>query len=215
MDSWKKVDLTKEEEEEGFIADDIEGCEDEIFSRSLGALNDNKDKEVEVEQVVSPNAIQTPVEPVLNSEIEKSDNKDKEVEVEQVVSPNAIQTPVEPVLNSEIEKSPSEVESVAESLSNVAISIPLQNQMDKGSHTKPKAHTKASKKWTRKKPSKQGKAKEILVADLRKRQLVDVIISEGEPMDLCGVEQKRRLNSEATILQSPEGVLDDQHLLPQ
>jgi Asp-tRNA(Asn)/Glu-tRNA(Gln) amidotransferase C subunit len=122
---------------------------------------------------------------------------------------------VDPVLNSEIEKSPSEVESVAESLSNVAISITLQNQMDKGSHTKPKAHTKASKKWTRKKPSKQGKAKEILVADLRKRQLVDVIISEGEPMDLCGVEQKRRLNSEATILQSPEGVLDDQHLLPQ
>ncbi|MCI00644.1 zinc CCHC-type-like protein, partial [Trifolium medium] len=35
MESWRKVELTKEEEEEGFEADGVEVCEDEVFANSL------------------------------------------------------------------------------------------------------------------------------------------------------------------------------------
>lgn len=35
MENWKKVALSKEEEEEGFVADGVEECGDEIFANSL------------------------------------------------------------------------------------------------------------------------------------------------------------------------------------
>jgi hypothetical protein len=87
--------------------------------------------------------------------------------------------------------------------------------MDKGSHTKPKPAAKGSKKWSRRKTTKHVKDKEQLVAELGKRSLIDVAISEGDPMEMCGVEQKRRINTNEVSLQLPEGVLVDQHLLPQ
>jgi hypothetical protein len=137
----------------------------------------------------------------------------KEIVVEQIA--NNI-TQQNPNFNKEVEKSQSEVESVAESLGNVVITPQGLNQNDKGSNTKSKTTIKPTKKWVRKKGAKKGKTKENqLVAELGKRQLVEVTISEGDPMDLCRVEQKRRITDEKVCSQLPEGVLDDQHLLPQ
>jgi hypothetical protein len=137
----------------------------------------------------------------------------KEIVVEQIA--NNI-TQQNPNFNKEVEKSQSEVESVAESLGNVVITPQGLNQNDKGSNTKSTTTIKPTKKWVRKKGAKKGKTKENqLVAELGKRQLVEVTISEGDPMDLCRVEQKRRITDEKVCSQLPEGVLDDQHLLPQ
>ena len=61
---------------------------------------------------------------------------------------------------------------------------------------------------------KKVRGKEQPTTEGRKRQLVDVVISVGEPMDLCGEGQKKRLNGADVLSQIPEGVLDDQHLLP-
>jgi hypothetical protein len=53
------------------------------------------------------------------------------------------------------------------------------------------------------------------VTELGKRQLVEVPIEEGDPMELCGGDPKRRITNDLTCANLPEGVLEDQHLLPQ
>jgi len=146
-------------------------------------------------------------------------DKGKNVEVEQSVA-NGVQKTIqpEPFYNTVLEKPQSEVESVAESLGNVAITPQNSQQTGPGSSTKtkPKPQNKPTKKWSRKKGDRQGKKLEQqLVSELGKRQLVEVTISEGDPMILCGVEQKRKLTVDKNSLQLPEGVLADQHLLPQ
>jgi hypothetical protein len=141
-------------------------------------------------------------------------DRGKEVEVEQVVATPAMVPQVVGLANVEGEKSHSEVESVAESLSNVVISKFVQSKLDKGSHTKAKKTTKA-KKWTRKKTVRKEKIQDQLVAELGKRQLIEVAISEGDPMDLCGEVQKRKIDKKSENLKLPEGVLEDQHLIIQ
>jgi hypothetical protein len=44
---------------------------------------------------------------------------------------------------------------------------------------------------------------------------MEVAISEGDPMDLCGEVQKRKIEKKSENLKLPEGVLEDQHLLIQ
>lgn len=39
IESWKKLVLTKEEEDEGFEADGVEECSGEIFENAAGSLN--------------------------------------------------------------------------------------------------------------------------------------------------------------------------------
>ncbi|PNX59228.1 hypothetical protein L195_g059585, partial [Trifolium pratense] len=117
---------------------------------------------------------------------EGSVEKGKEGEVEQVVvvSENTLQ--IDKGANQDEGKNTPAVESVAESLSNVAISKPELGKFDKGSNTKPKADVKPTKKWTRRKGTKKGKTSAPTVAELGKRQLVEVTIVEGEPMELGG-----------------------------
>jgi hypothetical protein len=106
---------------------------------------------------------------------------------------------------------------VAESLGNVAINDPPLTNLDMGSHTKKKSNSKNStkppKKWSRNKGGRSLKAKKSLVAELGKRQLVEVEISVGDPMDLCSGEKRRRNKGEgsnfATLM--PGRVLEDQH----
>lgn len=143
------------------------------------------------------------------------EGRGKEVEVEQSVLPTPRLQPTVPVANIEVEKSHSAVESVVESLGNVAISVPELGKLDKGSRTKPKPNAKPGKTWVRQKVGKKTKGKEQTTTEGRKRQLVDVVISVGEPTDLSGEGQKRKLNGADVSCQIPEGVLDDQHLLSQ
>lgn len=148
-----------------------------------------------------------------------NEDKGKGVEEEQSVAEVVCKaTQAEPATNTMVDKSQSEVESVAESLGNVEITSQGLQLTAKASpiKSKNKSPTKPAKKWSRKKGDRKGeKIEHQLVKELGKRQLVDVTISEGDPMDLCGGEYKRRLTVETKSLQSPEGVLDDQHLLPQ
>jgi len=107
---------------------------------------------------------------------------------------------------------------LAESLGNVVITPQDSQQTGLGSSTKtkPKPQNKPTKKWSRKKGDRKGKKLEQqLVSELGKRQLVEVTISEGDPMILCGVEQKRKVTVDKNSLQLPDGVLANQHLLPQ
>jgi hypothetical protein len=117
----------------------------------------------------------------------------------------------------EPEKSSSEVESVAESLGNVAISptVPIAGELDRGSRTKPRTNIKTTKTWARRKGDRETKGQEQLVLDGKKRQLEEVPILEGDPMELCGGEQKRRIKVTDKPAKIPEGVLDDQLLLPK
>lgn len=148
-----------------------------------------------------------------------NEDKGKGVEEEQSVAKvvcKAIRA--EPSANTLPDKSQSEVESVAESFGNVEIAPQGLQYTDKGSPTKSetKPPNKPTKKWSRKKATRSGKQLEKhLVKELGKRQLVEVTISQGDPMDLCREEQKRRLTVDTVSMQLPEGVLDDQHLLPQ
>ncbi|KAK2436130.1 Ta11 non-LTR retrotransposon [Trifolium repens] len=113
------------------------------------------------------------------------------------------------------EKDQSEVESVAESLGNVEISKPTLDGIDKESNTKKNVKTKNSskqtRKWVRNKSTRKSPSKDLLIAELGKRQLVEVTISEEVPMDVCRVEKKLKNKGEKINLQKPEGVLDDQH----
>jgi hypothetical protein len=113
------------------------------------------------------------------------------------------------------EKDQSEVESVAESLGNVEISKPTLDGIDKESNTKQNFKTKNSSKQTRKlvrnKSTRNSPSKDLLIAELGKRQLVEVTISEEVPMDVCRVQKKLKNKEEKINLQKLEGVLDDQH----
>jgi hypothetical protein len=92
------------------------------------------------------------------------------------------------------EKDQSEVESVAESLGNVEISKPTLDGIDKESNTKQNVKTKNSskqtRKWVRNKSTRNSPSKDLLIAELGKRQLVEVTISEEVPMDVCRVQKK-------------------------
>jgi hypothetical protein len=113
------------------------------------------------------------------------------------------------------EKDQSEVESVAESLGNVEISKPTLDGIDKESNTKQNVKTKNSskqtRKWVRNKLTRKSPSKDLLIAELGKRQLVEVTISEEVPMDVCRVQKKLKNKEEKINLQKLEGVLDDQH----
>ncbi|CAJ2638278.1 unnamed protein product [Trifolium pratense] len=116
-------------------------------------------------------------------------------------------------------KDQKEVECVAESLGNVAISTPKMATFDIGSHTKQKTSAKAPRKWSRKKGARKAKEPDQtqLIADLGKRQLVEVVISEGHPEAILGGEKKRRQEVEMidTNLTEQKVVLAGQHRLDQ
>jgi hypothetical protein len=92
--------------------------------------------------------------------------KGKDVEVEQVrvVSDNMLQ--IDKGANYDEGKNTHEVESVAESLSNVAISKPEMGKLDKGSNTKPAPDPKPTKKWARRKGTKKNKSSALVVIEL-------------------------------------------------
>lgn len=112
---------------------------------------------------------------------EATKEKGKEAEVEQIVSPLVSKLPLEVGTDARGGEEQEEVESVAESLNNVAISVPILGKLDKGSHTKPKPIQKDTKKWSRKKGVKKVKATATLATELGKRQLIEVNIVEGDP----------------------------------
>lgn len=137
---------------------------------------------------------------------------EREVEVEQ------LQVQGKEMERAELEKTQHEVESVAESLGNVVLSKDKAPTFDLGSHTKPMAKTgpKKGRTWIRKQnPRKGKKQQEALVAELGKRQLVDVNITEVDPMELCVGEKKKRNKGDENSSQNQEVVLDDQHRLIQ
>ncbi|XP_045821710.1 uncharacterized protein LOC123914553 [Trifolium pratense] len=113
------------------------------------------------------------------------------------------------------EKDQSEVESVAESLGNVAISKLALCGIDKESNTKLKVKSKNSskpnRKWVRSKGTRKSPSKDLLIAELGKRQLVEVSISEEVPLEVCRMGKKLKSKGVSINLQKPEGVLDDQH----
>ncbi|MCH88312.1 zinc CCHC-type-like protein, partial [Trifolium medium] len=153
-------------------------------------------------------------EPSTNRKASTEDKEKGEVE-QPVVSPVMLMSAT-PEAAVGAEKPHSAVESVAESLGNVAISTPILGQFDKGSNTKPKSAVTVKKKWARKNTTRKPKIqKEVIVAELGKRNLVEVTIAEGDPMELCGGEQKRRHTVKKVVSIVPEGVLVDQHLLSQ
>jgi hypothetical protein len=108
-----------------------------------------------------------------------------------------------------------EVESVAESLGNVVISNLKHSKFDLGSSTKPKDKNPQPKKWSRKKSTKKRAEQANLIVDLGKRSLVEVEISQGDPMDLCNKEKKSKNQDGAVTQTGPEVVLENQHRLPQ
>lgn len=137
---------------------------------------------------------------------------EREVEVEQ------LQVQGKEMERAELEKTQHEVESVAESLGNVVLSKDKAPTFDLGSHTKPMAKTgpKKGRTWIRKQnPRKGKKQQEALVAELGKRHLVDVNITEVDPMELCVGEKKKRNKGDENSSQNQEVVLDDQHRLIQ
>lgn len=137
---------------------------------------------------------------------------EREVEVEQ------LQVQGKEMERAELEKAQHEVESVAESLGNVVLSKDKAPTFDLGSHTKPMAKTgpKKGRTWIRKQnPRKGKKQQEALVAELGKRHLVDVNITEVDPMELCVGEKKKRNKGDENSSQNQEVVLDDQHRLIQ
>jgi hypothetical protein len=147
----------------------------------------------------------------------KEATKDKEIsfEVEQRVEPDTAEHCLVEGSRKKKEESQADVECVAESLSTVSISGAEIGKFDKGSHTKPKNSLIKTKKWARKKGVKKGAGAEPLAAELGKRLLVATATEEDDPMKLCRGEPKRRMSSKGDNAKKPEGVLDDQHLLPQ
>lgn len=94
-----------------------------------------------------------------------------------------------------------------ESLGTVALSIEA-----KGKETQSKSNTMQRRKWVRKKNTSKGAGSQGLVRSLEhsKRQLVDVMITEG-PVEACGSgEKKRRHESKAEEVRQnlPEMVLE-------
>jgi len=141
--------------------------------------------------------------------------KGKGVVVEQIAETGEDTQPIRQRTEKVVETNPAEVESVAESLSAVAISNFVIGKDDKVSRTKPSTIQKPTKKWKRKKGSKKGANPEALATELGKRQLIDVAVMEGDPMDLCKGDQRRKLTTDGAGTKLPKGVLDDQHLLSQ
>jgi len=80
-----------------------------------------------------------------NNKEGSGEGRGNEVEVEQSSLPALRLQPTVPVANVEVEKSHFAFESVAESLGNVAISVPELGKLDKGSRTKPKPNAKLGK----------------------------------------------------------------------
>jgi hypothetical protein len=137
---------------------------------------------------------------------------DVEVEQQKVLAQEAVNA-VSPIL-SDKEKASKEVESVAESLGTVALSNKFET--GKVESTKEKG---VRRKWVRHKDGAQKKGKKNMFKEpgMGKRQLIDVVISEGKYEDLMGSEKKRRqdivmVDSETN---EPEVVLEDQHRLAQ
>jgi hypothetical protein len=148
----------------------------------------------------------------------KNDGSEKgkgtEVEVEQQKKPSQEETPKTVVVLNVREITSKEVESVAESLGTVALS----QTFDMGQPDNSKGKN-SGRKWTRKtararKKSSESMQKEI---ELGKRQLVEVVVSEGNPEDILGGEKKRRQDivMEDIATTEPEVVLENQHRLAQ
>jgi hypothetical protein len=140
--------------------------------------------------------------------------KTNEVEVEQQKKPAQDEVPKTVVVLNDKEITFKEVESVAETLGTVALS---QN-FEIGQHGTSKGQN-SGRKWTRKKSGARKKCskptqKEI---ELGKRQLVEVVVSEGNPEDILGGEKKRRQDivMEDIATTEPEVVLENQHRLAQ
>lgn len=90
----------------------------------------------------------------------------------------------------------------------------------------PKAHSAESggksscgkqRKWSEQKVTKPkgGSSQEKTSKSLGKRQLVDVLISEGNPEDFKFKEKKRQFVAMDIEKPEPEVVLEDQHRLKQ
>lgn len=137
---------------------------------------------------------------------------DQEVEVEQTLAEALAEAAWKVAMAGKAQK---EVESVAESLGNVAISGEKLPPFDLGSLTKKKPGPKTGKRWARKPGPRKSKKQETMVVELGKRQLVDAHAIEADPMELDNGERKRRNKGEGTSLQSEKVVLDDQHRLAQ
>jgi hypothetical protein len=140
--------------------------------------------------------------------------KTNEVKVEQQKKPAQDEVPKTVVVLNDKEITFKEVESVAETLGTVALS---QN-FEIGQHGTSKGQN-SGRKWTRKKSGARKKCskptqKEI---ELGKRQLVEVVVSEGNPEDILGGEKKRRQDivMEDIATTEPEVVLENQHRLAQ
>ncbi|XP_058754368.1 uncharacterized protein LOC131627544 [Vicia villosa] len=107
-----------------------------------------------------------------------------------------------------------EIEKVAESFGAVALSVEETGETSRLKNTQT-----TRKKWIRKKGVKkiQGTQSKNGTVEHSKRQLIDVMITEG-PVEACGSgEKKRRQDStmEDQKLLLPEVVLEDQHRLSQ
>ncbi|XP_058748651.1 uncharacterized protein LOC131621633 [Vicia villosa] len=107
-----------------------------------------------------------------------------------------------------------EIEAVAESFGAVDIS-----NVGTGKSGLDKVSGRKKKKWTRRQPSRKREAinTEKLEVEIGKRQLVDVMITEGE-VEECGSGEKKRKGQsamETSLQKSPEVVLDGQHRLGQ
>ncbi|XP_058784594.1 uncharacterized protein LOC131659420 [Vicia villosa] len=106
-----------------------------------------------------------------------------------------------------------DVETVAETLGAVMLSTGM-NKTQASVQTEP-----AQKKWTRRKPSKTSGSTLVKASKpkITKRQLVDVMISEGPLDELVNGDKKRKQAFEGSDIPDnfPEVVLESQHRLPQ
>ncbi|XP_058749288.1 uncharacterized protein LOC131622280 [Vicia villosa] len=139
----------------------------------------------------------------------KGKEKEDDIEVEQrpVLAKRSVEE------GKEIENSKQNcnlaIESVAESLGAVDISKPsaATGDIQQGNSKK--------KRWVRRKSVKKVVQEEINSRESAKRQLIDVMITEGS-LDGCGEKkQKQEADYKPDTINGPEVVLGNQHCLPQ
>lgn len=104
------------------------------------------------------------------------------------------------------------IEGVAETLGSVSLS-----QKSAAGAKDKKEETKVRKKWSRQKGPKiqKPKAQDKEKKEGGKRQFCVANVTDSVVEVMGGVEKKRHLVAMEIDINKPEGVLDDQHLLPQ
>ncbi|XP_058776207.1 uncharacterized protein LOC131650519 [Vicia villosa] len=155
----------------------------------------------------------------ISSDQSKCETKNKDKEEGEV---NQVTTVVEgskPREDSKVKEGPApenrlEIEAVAESLGSVDISN-VRSVTGKA----PKNSMGRKKKWTRRVAPRKGNNSESkkLEMEMGKRQLIDVMIIEGDVEGCVSGEKKRKglgVGEEKSV-KEPEVVLDDQHRLAQ